>query len=181
MQSNYAVQATICPGQVKPHNVNRMSTMAENNRLLRERYTTSGSCSCPVCVSFCRRPGWWTVEEASMAIKAGLAFRMMLEVSPDQRFGVLSPAFKGNECNYSYQLFSAQGCTFLSGGNCELHETGYQPLECRFCHHDRMGLGIHCHHDIEDDWNTVYGKRLIIRWGNLTDFWKRQGLIVVEK
>ncbi len=152
-----------------------------NHKVLKERYPASETCSCITCVRFCQRPGWWTVFEASQAIDLGFANRMMLEVSPDHRFGVLSPAFKGNECNYSLQIFSGKGCTFLSDGLCELFNTGIQPLECRYCHHNRPGLGKHCHVDIESDWNTEDGKRLIVRWGNLTGFWGRQGLSVKEK
>lgn len=152
-----------------------------NYKILKERYPASESCSCKTCVHFCQRPGWWTVFEASQAINHGFANRMMLEVSPDHRFGVLSPAFKGNEGNYSLQIFSKQGCTFLSDGLCELFNTGIQPLECRYCHHNRPGLGEQCHLDLESDWNTDDGKRLIVRWGNLTGFWESQGLVVKEK
>jgi hypothetical protein len=148
---------------------------------LYEKYPPSEPCSCDVCVNYCRRPGWWTVGEAENAIKAGFAGRMMLEMSPDKRFGVLSPAFKGNEGEYSYQVFSKNGCTFLKSGLCELFGTGLQPLECRYCHHDRKGLGIKCHLDIEKEWQSDDAKRLIIRWGNQTGFWQRQGLIVREK
>lgn len=70
------------------------------------------------------RPGWWTVEEAEKAIERGLSKRMMLEISPELNFGVLSPAFKGNESNYAMQLFSQNGCTFYSHGLCELFGTG---------------------------------------------------------
>ena len=148
---------------------------------LHEKYPPSEPCSCDVCVNYCQRPGWWTVEEAGRAIRDGFGNRMMLEISPDKRFGVLSPAFKGNEGEYSYQEFSKNGCTFLKGGLCELFGTGFQPLECRFCHHDRKGLGVKCHSDIEKEWKTDDAKRLIIRWGNQTGFWQRQGLIVKEK
>jgi len=62
-----------------------------------------------------------------------------------------------------------------------LFGTGLQPLECRFCHHNRKGSGIRCHHDIEKEWKTNEAKRVIVRWGNLTGFWKKQGLVMVEK
>jgi hypothetical protein len=127
------------------------------------------------------RPGWWTVAEAEKAIHHGLVFRMMLEISPEYDFGVLSPAFKGNESNYALQLFSNNGCTFLNDGLCELFGTGLQPLECRFCHHDRKGLGLSCHMDIEKDWNTKIGKYLIVKWGNSIGFWHQQGLKLTEK
>jgi hypothetical protein len=119
------------------------------------------------------RPGWWTVEEAERAIEGGYANRMMLEISPERDFGVLSPSFKGNEGNHAFKIFSRNGCTFLQNDLCELFGTGFQPLECRFCHHERLGVGPECHLDIEKDWNTLKGKRLIVRWGNVTEFWRK--------
>jgi hypothetical protein len=148
---------------------------------LSEKYPPSEPCSCERCVSFCKRPGWWTVDEAEKAMEAGLAGRMMLEVAPELTFAVLSPAFKGNEVNYAMQIYSEQGCTFLKNDRCELFGTGNQPLECRFCHHDRAGEGKLCHADIEIDWNTEKGKRLIVRWGNQTGFWQRNGFVMKEK
>jgi len=148
---------------------------------LYKKYPPSKPCLCKICMNYCQRPGWWTVEEAQKAIEAGYAYRMMLEMSPERDFGVLSPAFKGNECNYALQYFSNRGCTFLNAGLCELHGTGLLPLECGYCHHERKGLGLNCHLDIEKDWNSQYGKKLIVRWGNITGFWQRQGLIVIEK
>lgn len=88
----------------------------------------------------------------------------MLEMSPDFTFGVLSPAFKGCEQNFALQEFSHLGCNFLSNHLCELHGTGFQPLECRFCHHSRKGLGQKCHNDIEKDWLTVAGQTLVAKW-----------------
>ena len=148
---------------------------------LNELYPPSDPCSCDICRSYCIRPGWWTVEEAEKVIETDFALRMMLEISPEHNFGVLSPAFKGNEVNYALQAFSKNGCTFLKEGLCELFGTGLQPLECRFCHHDRAGEGIKCHSAIEKEWNTPGAKRVIVRWGNRTGFWKQQGLTVVEK
>jgi hypothetical protein len=157
--------------------------MAESSSqlTLAVKYPPSEACSCDQCVNFCRRPGWWTVEEAERAIEAGLANRMMLEVAPGFSFGVLSPAFKGNEVNYAMQLFSEQGCTFLKDNRCELFGSGNQPLECRFCHHDRAGQGETCHLEIGNDWNTERGKRLIVRWGNITGYWQRSGFLMKEK
>jgi hypothetical protein len=148
---------------------------------LKDKYKPSEPCSCDICKSYCIRPGWWTVDEARMAIQAGLADRMMFEISPELNCGVLSPSFKGNEGNYALQLFSNNGCTFLNEGLCELFGTGLQPLECRFCHHSRKGRGIKCHLDIEKDWTTKPGKLLVVEWGNLTGFWQRQGLSVTKK
>jgi hypothetical protein len=46
-----------------------------------QKYPPSPTCSCPVCQSYCARPGWWTVEEAIQAIESDYASRMMLEMS----------------------------------------------------------------------------------------------------
>ncbi len=144
---------------------------------LAEKYPASSPCSCPTCTAFCQRPGWWTVEEAARAIDAGYAPRMMLEMAPEGTFAVLSPAFKGSEGNFALQNFAANGCNFLKDGLCELHGSGHQPLECRFCHHSRAGQGPLCHADLEKDWNTPAGRALVARWGRLTGFWKRVGLL----
>jgi hypothetical protein len=89
---------------------------------------------------------------------------MMLEISPDKTFGVLSPAFKGNEGGVSLQIFSGSGCTFLHNNLCELFGTGLTPLECRFCHHSKSGMGIECHCDIEREWYTAKGQQLVNLW-----------------
>jgi hypothetical protein len=85
----------------------------KHNKSLIEKYPPSGPCSCKICRAYCNRPGRWTIEEASKAIKAGLSGRMMLEISPEYNFGVLLPAFKGNEGNYALDIFSGNKCTFL--------------------------------------------------------------------
>lgn len=149
--------------------------------ILNRRFKPSEPCSCHICISYCSRPGWWTVDEAKKAMEKGYAPRMMLELSPDNNFGVLAPAFKGNECNFALQVFSNNPCTFLKNGKCELFGSGFQPLECRFCHHDRQNQGYECHAEIAKDWNTPKGKRLIVTWGNMTDFWKKMGLKLILK
>jgi hypothetical protein len=137
---------------------------------LAEKYPPSPPCSCTVCLGYCARPGWWTVAEAARAIQAGYARRMMLEMSPDRSFGVLSPAFKGNEVDFALQRFAGGGCTFLKAGLCELHGTGFEPLECCFCHHERIQQGQNCHKDIELDWNTAAGQSLVVHWSRKTGF-----------
>ena len=140
---------------------------------LAEKYPPSPPCSCEVCLKYCLRPGWWTVEEASRALEAGHGKRMMLEMAPDRSFGVLSPAFRGCEEGFAIQENAHRGCNFLTDGLCELHGTGFQPLECRFCHHDRPGQGPKCHEDLEKDWNTLAGRALVVRWSKRTMFWER--------
>ncbi len=125
-------------------------------------------------MGYCARPGWWAVMEAEAAIRAGWAGRMMLELAPERSFGVLAPAFRGCEGMYALQACKANGCTFLVNQLCELHGTGNMPLECRFCHHDRPGLGAICHADLEKDWNTTAGQALVERWQQITGFWKKK-------
>lgn len=137
---------------------------------LAEKYPPSEPCSCEICVNYCNRPGWWTVEEAGLALDSGYGKRMMLELAPELTFGVLSPAFKGCEGNFALNEFSKNGCNFFKNSLCELFGTGIQPLECRFCHHDRHGEGEKCHLDIENEWHSQAGYDLIERWIRLVDF-----------
>lgn len=131
---------------------------------LAQAFPPSPPCDCDICKGYCLRPGWWTVEEAAMAIKAGYGSRMMLEISGDLKFGVLAPAFRGCEGNFALQEYHKAGCCFLRNGLCRLHGTGFQPLECRFCHHERPGQGKTCHDALEADWRTAAGQRLVQKW-----------------
>lgn len=147
---------------------------------LKEKYPPSEPCSCDVCLTYCLRPGWWTVAEAARAIKGGYEKRMMLEISPEQTFGVLSPAFKGCEGFFALNEYSRKGCTFLENNLCQLHVTGLLPLECAFCHHARIGLGEECHADIEKEWRTSNGQELVVRWMKSTGLWQMRHLCRIE-
>jgi hypothetical protein len=116
------------------------------------------------------------VEEAEKAVEAGYAMRMMLEVPGDLSFGVLSPAFPGCEGNFALQEYAGRGCCFMKNGLCRLHGTGFQPLECRFCHHDRRGQGLLCHDAIEKDWHSSQGQQLVLKWAAMTNLWQRYGM-----
>jgi hypothetical protein len=142
---------------------------------LRDKYPDSQPCGCEICVGYCKRPGWWTLEEAAAAVEAGFGPRMMLEMSPDRSFGVLAAAIKGREGKFAAGLGSSRGCTFLKDDLCELHGTGFQPLECRACHHDRPGMGPRCHADIETQWNTAAGRALVVKWSDRSGFWGGSG------
>ncbi len=133
---------------------------------LKEKYPPSEPCSCNICRAFCARPGWWTVEEAEKAMNAGYGRRMMLELAPQFAFAVLSPAFRGCEGDFALQEHAKSGCNFLRDGLCELHGTGFMPLECRFCHHSRTGQGLTCHMDIAGDWHTETGQKLVKKWAS---------------
>jgi hypothetical protein len=138
-----------------------------HKKSLSRRFSPSPPCSCEVCLGFCARPGWWTVSEAAQALAAGYGSRMMLEMAPDLTFGVLSPAFCGCEGFYAINEYKDRGCNFLKENLCELHGTGFQPLECRFCHHDRPGQGPICHAELEKDWHTPAAQVLVQRWAKI--------------
>ena len=135
-----------------------------SRKTLLEKYPPSEPCTCAICLSYCMRPGWWTVGQAAAAIDAGYGDRMMLEIAPEFTFGVLAPAFKGCEKYFAVNEYASNGCTFFQDERCELFGTGHEPLECRFCHHERPGLGARCHADLEEDWNTAAGKALVNKW-----------------
>ena len=132
--------------------------------LLSEKFPPSEPCSCEICTGYCIRSGWWTVEETERALNAGLGNRMMLELYLQLKIGVLSPAFAGCEGGIALQEFSHAGCNFLKNGLCELFGTGLEPLECRFCHHDRKGQGAICHAALEKEWKTPAGQALVFKW-----------------
>ena len=134
------------------------------NHPLYDRFPPSKACSCTTCISFCRRPGWPLVEEMHLAIDAGLASHLMLEFSPNLSFGILAPAFFGKEGMFALTCFSNNYCTFFDQGRCALFGLPYRPLECRFCHHERIGQGKACHLALAHEWNTSKGKRLVHRW-----------------
>jgi hypothetical protein len=140
---------------------------------LAQKYPPSPSCNCDICTGYCKRPGWWSVKEAAAAIRAGYAQRMMLEMAPELTFGVLSPAFKGCEGGIALNIHADRGCNFLKNNLCELYDTGFMPLECRFCHHEHAGLGQQCHLDLEKDWHTPEGQNLIKEWGKQIGLWER--------
>jgi hypothetical protein len=143
--------------------------MKYSDRNLFRQFPPSPTCSCDICMFFCHRPGWWTVGQAEKVIQAGWARRMMLEISPDNAFGVLAPAFKGNEGYYALQVFRRKGCTFFHDRHCEIYNTGFLPLECAYCHHERKGLGPACHAALEKDWRTPWGQALVVRWSEIVD------------
>jgi hypothetical protein len=145
----------------------------KRRRTLADRYPPSEPCSCEICLAYCKRPGWWTVEEAARAIEAGYGHRMMLEMAPEMTFAVLSPAFRGCEGGFAENRHATRGCTFLRDDRCELHGTGFQPLECCFCHHSRTGLGPRCHAEIERGWQAPRARTLVREWGRLVGLWDR--------
>lgn len=149
-------------------------------QLLVEKYPPSEPCSCDICRQYCARPGWWTVEQAALALDAGYTRRMMLEISPERTTAVLAPAFKGCEGFFGLQQYSTNGCTFLEESRCQLHGSALLPLECAFCHHSRAGLGPECHAALEQVWASAAGRELVMRWLHLSGLWERRHLCLLR-
>ena len=135
-----------------------------------ELFPPSPGCDCDICRGYCKRPGWWTVEQAERALNKGYAHRMMMEISPEFDFAVLSPAFYGCEGYVATNEKAENGCNFLKDGLCELHGSDIYPLECAFCHHKRVGQGIICHTFIAREWKTLKGQKLVASWQMLVGF-----------
>ena len=51
----------------------------------------------------------------------------------------------------------------------------YEPIECLFCRHDRVGQGPICHRALEKDWDSVAGRRLVNNWITRVGLTKRYG------
>jgi hypothetical protein len=97
---------------------------------------------------------------------------MMLEMAPDLSFGVLSPAFSGCERGFAVNQYASCGCGFHKKDRCQLFGSGLQPLECRFCHHDRPGQGPLCHAALEKNWSSQSGQALVERWAREYGLWE---------
>lgn len=145
----------------------------------------SKSCHCPRCVNLClHNPGWMTPTEAELAIKAGLSNRLMRdwlepsdEIKNKERIYVLCPASEGCEGKdapdfdmYELIMSSLTGslskgeCTFLNEHNrCELHTTGFKPIECRLNFGCRPRVSIR-NHTVAKLWNTPKGRAVLAKW-----------------
>jgi Fe-S-cluster containining protein len=123
-------------------------------------------CDCEKCKHECEKvPGWFTPAEATRAIGAGYANRMSLvaEKSPDIAFA-LAPSIVGWEGKST--AFAFGRCSFLTKeGRCEIHDSGFKPIECRF--------GYGCRRSAPDYpepeamralWRTVEGDTAIRLW-----------------
>src|SRR5262245_51533200 len=111
------------------------------------------SCTCEKCIRACQRaPGWMSPEEARKAIDNGYADRLMRDwFEPSSKYGnkeriyVLAPASLGCEGKDAPEVdredlhniirgleWNKGRCTFFNDeGRCEVHESGFKPLQCK--------------------------------------------------
>lgn len=145
--------------------------MAHKDIALELRYPDAPACSCKLCKAQCHRPGWMTVEEAKAAIAAGYGDRLMIDylhLGGDQFIGVLCPAYTGREGKLAEWSGGVGGCVLQTAdGLCEIHDSGFKPLECRTASHDpskakrRPG---NIKEDIAREWMSLEGVLLLRLW-----------------
>jgi|HubBroStandDraft_4_1064222.scaffolds.fasta_scaffold00019_74 hypothetical protein len=150
---------------------------------------TIESCTCKYCVGACEHnPGWMTPEEATCAIDAGYAQRLMAdwlepsaECNNDERIIVLCPASIGCEGCAGPEMeggFMAAftgwckgRCTFLKKGLCEIHTTPFKPLQCRetlVCSKKDNNAASN-NYQIARLWQTPEALVAVARWQKITD------------
>ena len=134
-------------------------------------------CNCSKCRALCsRNPGWPLPAEARAAIEAGYANRYMRDwLEPDEDIGntdrifVIAPAARGYGGSDAPEMelfdfnFKKGRCVFFVKNACELHASGFKPIQCR------MALGCReneCpdNYDIARAWNTVEGREVVELW-----------------
>ncbi len=147
-------------------------------------------CACRTCASYCsNNPGWMLPEEAVRAISGGRAKALMLDwwepsddVGNDERVYLLCPASVGSEGDFAPTTDWLQmllggwkkgACTFLAKGKCDIHNSGFKPLECRLAHHTREDAGDTVNAQrvgIVAAWMTDRGRKIVAEWKTLIGF-----------
>ena len=109
---------------------------------------TKESCTCDICRRACLNPGWFSPDEAASVLHAGLAHKLMKDwIEPCEQVGnaeriyILAPASLGHEGKNAPELddfflyriigWNKGQCTFLNNGRCDIHNSGFKPLQCR--------------------------------------------------
>ncbi len=123
------------------------------------------NCSCIACKNACREvPGWFTPTEAKLAIEAGLANRLSAVRECDVVAMAPSPVgYEGKEKRHG-----TGACTFLTAdGLCEIHTSGFKPIECRTGFGCKGGgpdyPSLHEEHTM---WKSEEGKAVVELWRN---------------
>jgi len=122
------------------------------------------SCSCEYCRLACEQvPGWFTPEEASKAIDAGYAPRLSAVVERSTGTVAVIPSIVGVEGKYD--IFRPGRCTFLNKeGLCEIHDTGFKPIECRTGYGCKPSVDYPTLEFINNEWNSNAGVAVIQKW-----------------
>jgi hypothetical protein len=134
-------------------------------------------------------PGWFTPEEARIAVAAGYAGRMMLDwLEPDpavgnaERIWVLAPASEGHGGDKAPELpdfqsfFAAAAsswckgrCVMLIDRRCSIHESGFKPLQCHLMNgcdeaHLNTPTDPASNYSVARLWDTALGREVVREW-----------------
>lgn len=138
-------------------------------------------CTCEYCVSACKNyPGWMAPIDAKLAIEAGLAKELMIDLwyAQDERgtVEVLCPAkcgYQGRSIgNIIFPSLHPGHCVFLENERCKIHRSGFKPRMCRLamvCQelHNIPGLEKE---SFVDEWLTSEAKTLLAHWKELVNY-----------
>ncbi len=144
---------------------------------------TQESCHCTQCRAACEFiPGWMMPGKARTAIARGFAHRLMLcwySGYKTKRIYVLSPAAAGHEGKIGPQSvmsgkdWKGGTCTFYKNQQCEIHSSGFKPLECRLALRCDVAIGRQADdahkHGIPRAWDSWRSRRIIRRWLRLVE------------
>lgn len=140
-------------------------------------------CNCRRCQVLCERtPGWFLPSEAMAALAAGHARSMMRDwlepdgkAGTDERIYVLSPAVCGHggddapepDSPFDYVLkdWVAGTCVFLRNGLCDLHTSGFKPVQCRTAFGCRQkNPEYQDKYAVARAWQTDEGRAALAQW-----------------
>jgi len=142
-------------------------------------------CSCKECARLCeRQPGWPTPQEARMAIEAGYADRYMRDWwDGHEKVYIICPASKDCGGREAPEIPDSDGflggfmaiaagwtkgrCVLLKDGLCEIHDSGFKPVQCR----EALGCkavdprdGRSQNEDVMKLWDTDEGREVVKLW-----------------
>lgn len=101
-------------------------------------------------------------DEAEAAMKAGLAHSLMLDYwVAEDNIEVLCPAILGY-LGTDAPFWPDGQCTFLKKNRCEIHDSGFKPLQCRMAK-GCTGEGTD-KKDFVKIWDTDPARALISKW-----------------
>lgn len=144
-------------------------------------------CSCQECAKLCvHMPGWMTIDEAEMAINAGLGPRLMRdwlepssEYGNDERIYVICPGAVGHEGGDAAEMDELypdgwlssffggaidQPCIFHKDGRCDIHTSGFKPRQCREAFGCRENEDWSSKYVMAREWDSERGRALVARW-----------------
>lgn len=115
------------------------------------------TCSCEKCAGMCRvSPCYPTPQEVVKAVRHGYKDKFMITGFIDQKFGIIWPLIAPEGIDWRHGPHIFHRCVFLNSDmKCDLHNTGFKPLEGRLLNHE--STTEECEHirlEILLSWNT---------------------------